>query len=157
MLIRFAIPEDAPTLLRFIQELATYEREPDAVEVDAATLAAQMRSSSPPFECLLAEDGGEAVGFALFFHTYSTWRGKRGIHLEDLWVTPSARKRGIGTALLKELARVTVERGCARLEWAVLDWNELALSFYRGLGAVAMDEWTTMRLDGAALERVATD
>lgn len=156
MRIRFATPDDAPTLLRFIRELAEYEREPDAVEVDAPTLAAQMREDPPPFECLLAEADGATVGFALFFHTYSTWRGKRGIHLEDLWVTPAARKRGVGAALLKELARVTVDRGCARLEWAVLDWNELALGFYRGLGATAMDEWTTMRLDGDALERVAS-
>lgn len=156
MTIRFATPADAPTLLAFIRELAVYEREPDAVEVDAATLAAQMAEPSPPFECLLAEDErGRALGFALFFHTYSTWRGRRGVHLEDLWVTPAARNGGVGRALLVRLAAVARARGCARLEWAVLDWNELAIGFYRGLGARPLDEWTTWRLDGDALAALA--
>lgn len=155
MHIRFATSADAPTVLAFIRELATYEREPDAVEVTVETLAAQMAEPSPPFECLLAEDDGVPVGFALFFHTYSTWRGRRGIHLEDLWVTPSARRRGVGRALLVRLAAVAVERGCARLEWSVLDWNELAHGFYRGLGARPLDEWTVWRLDGAALATLA--
>ena len=149
--IREARPDDAATIHRFICELAAYEREPDAVEVTVEQLAAQLAEGPPPFECLLAEESGEALGMALFFHTYSTWRGRRGIHLEDLWVTPSARRRGIGRALLEALARATVARGCPRLEWSVLDWNELAIGFYRGLGAVPMDEWTTWRLDGDAL------
>ncbi len=157
MQIRFANERDAPTLLRFIRELAAYEREPDAVLVTEATLRDQLAEASPPFECLLAEIDGEPLGFALFFHTYSTWRARRGIHLEDLWVTPSARKRGIGRALLARLAAVAVERGCARLEWAVLDWNELALSFYRGLGAEALSSWTTMRLADGPLAALAAE
>lgn len=154
--LRFATPADAPTVLRFIRELAEYEREPDAVEVSAETLAAQMTEAPPPFECVLAEHEGRAVGFALFFSTYSTWRGRRGIHLEDLWVTPSARGQGVGRALLARLAAIAVERGCARLEWSVLDWNELAMRFYRGLGATPMSEWTTWRLDGEALAALAS-
>ncbi len=154
MLIRLAGPEDASTILRFIRELAAYEREPDAVEVDAQTLAAQLAEPSPPFECLIAEDD-EPVGFALFFSTYSTWRGRRGLHLEDLRVTPNARRRGVGSALLRRLATIAVERGCARLEWAVLDWNELAISFYRGLGATPQDEWTTWRLTDEPLRALA--
>ena len=159
MQIRFAGPEDADVILRFIRELAEYEREPDAVEATVEALAAQMRAPHPPFECLLAERGSETgrepLGMALFFHTYSTWRARQGIHLEDLWVTPDARRLGVGRALLARLAALTVERGCGRLEWSVLDWNELALSFYRGVGAAPMDEWTVWRLDGAALEALA--
>ena len=155
MRIRFATPRDAETILRFIRELAAYEREPDAVEATAEVLAGQLAEDPPPFECLIAELEGEPVGFALFFGTYSTWRARRGIHLEDLWVTPSARRRGVGRALLSRLAAVAVERGCARLEWAVLDWNELAMRFYRGLGASALDEWTTWRLSDAPLRALA--
>ncbi|MCZ7677319.1 MAG: GNAT family N-acetyltransferase [Sandaracinaceae bacterium] len=156
MQIRAATADDAEVILRFIRELAAYEREPDAVEVDRATLAAQLSEPSPPFECLIAEDG-EPVGFALYFGTYSTWRGRRGIHLEDLWVTPRARGRGVGRALLRRLAAIACERGCARLEWAVLDWNELAMSFYRGLGATPMDEWTTWRLSDGPLAALAAE
>lgn len=154
MQLRLAGPEDAETLLRFIEELAIYEREPDAVEVTAAVLAAQLAEATPPFECLLAEQGGAALGFALFFPTYSTWRGRPGIHLEDLFVTPAARGAGVGRALLARLAAIAVERGCARLEWSVLDWNELAMSFYRGLDARPQSEWTVWRLDGEALARL---
>ena len=154
--LRFATATDAGAILRFIQELADYEREPGAVEVTEATLAAQLADATPPFECLIAEDeGGAPLGMALFFHTYSTWRGARGIHLEDLWVTPDARRRGVGRALLERLAQITRERGCPRLEWSVLDWNELAMSFYRGVGAQPMEGWTTWRLDGAALSELA--
>lgn len=150
-MIRFAGPEDAATILAFIRDLADYEREPDAVEVTEAELAAQMREPIPPFECLLAEEDGEPLGFALFFHTYSTWRGRRGVWLEDLFVPPAHRGRGVGAALLTELARIAVDRGCARFEWSVLDWNEPAIRFYRSLGAQPQDEWTRWRLDGAAL------
>lgn len=156
MQIRFATPDDAATILRFIRELATYEREPDAVETTEPTLRAQLAEPTPPFECVIAERDGEPLGFALFFHTYSTWRGRRGIHLEDLWVTPAARKQGIGRALLARVAAIACERGCARLEWAVLDWNELALSFYRGLDAEPLSEWTTMRLAEGALAALAS-
>lgn len=155
MLLRFATADDALTILGFIRELAAYEREPDAVVVTEVELRAQLAEHPPPFECLIAEQGGAAVGFALFFHNYSTWRGRRGIHLEDLWVTPTARRRGVGRALLARVAAIADERGCARLEWAVLDWNEPAIAFYRALGAEAMTEWTTMRLSGSALSRLA--
>lgn len=154
--LRFAGPDDAPTLLAFIRELAAYEREPDAVEVTEATLRAQLASSAPPFECLIAELEGEPAGFALFFHTYSTWRGRRGLWLEDLYVRPARRGEGIGRRLLAALARIARDRGCARFEWSVLDWNEPAIRFYRSLGAVPLDEWTRWRLDGDALEALGT-
>src|SRR5690606_29156708 len=153
--IRFARPEDAPTLFRFIRALADYEREPDAVKTTAEVLAEQMASAAPPFECLLAEEAGRAVGFALFFPNYSTWLGKPGIHIEDLFVVPEARGRGHGKALLCAVAALAVERGCGRLEWAVLDWNEPAIRFYDSLGAKPLSEWTTFRLTGAELDRVA--
>ncbi|MFK7990034.1 MAG: N-acetyltransferase family protein [Sandaracinaceae bacterium] len=153
--VRLATVADADTIHRFIVELAVYEREPDAVEVTPDVLAAQLGASPPPFECLLAFDGATPLGMALFFHTYSTWRGRQGIHLEDLWVTPAARRRGVGRQLMSALAKTAQERDCARLEWAVLDWNELALAFYRGLGATGMNGWTTWRLDGEALTALA--
>ena len=154
--IRFATPDDADTLHRFICGLAEYEKEPDAVEVTAETLRKQLASDASPFECLLAESSGAAVGFALFFTSYSTWRGRPGLYLEDLFVPEKHRGKGYGRALLRELAALTVARGSARLEWAVLDWNAPAIDFYRSLGAQAQEEWTTYRLDGAALERLAS-
>jgi len=155
MSIRPASPDDAPTILRFIEELADYEKEPDAVEVTAEVLRSQLASSRPPFECLIAEDGSEPVGFALFFPTYSTWRGKPGIWLEDLYVTPAARGKGHGAALFRRLGQLCVERGCARLELTALNWNEPALAFYRSWNATPMTEWTTWRLDGDALQKLA--
>ncbi|MBO6938993.1 MAG: GNAT family N-acetyltransferase [Deltaproteobacteria bacterium] len=155
MSIRAANPGDAPTILRFIQELADYEKEPDAVEVTADVLRAQMESERAPFECLIAEEGGEPVGFALFFQTYSTWRGKPGLWLEDLYVTPAARGNGHGAALFKRLGQLCIERDYARLELCALDWNEPALAFYRSWNATPMSEWTTWRLDGEALQRLA--
>lgn len=154
--IRFATHDDAETVHRFICALAEYEREPDAVKVSADSLRAQLRSAAPPFECLLAEAGGEAVGFALFFANYSSWRGRPGIHLEDLFVPIEERGKGHGRALLRRLAQLTVERGGARLEWAVLDWNHSAVDFYARLGASGQAEWTTYRLDGEALEKLAS-
>jgi len=153
--IRFAGVEDAVTLHRFIVALAEYEKEPEAVEVTPAVLAAQMRSARPPFECLLAERDGRAVGLALFFQSYSTWRGRPGLYLEDLFVDESERRAGVGRALLVRLAQVAVERECGRLEWAVLDWNEPAIGFYRSLGAVAQEEWTVHRLADGALRALA--
>lgn len=153
--VRFAAPGDAPVIHRFIRALAEYEREPDAVEVDAEELRRQMQSERPPFECLLAEAAGEAVGFALFFQSYSTWKGRSGLYLEDLFVEPHRRGEGHGLALLRRLAELALERGCARLEWAVLDWNEPALRFYRSLGAEPLAEWTTHRLTGRALAALA--
>jgi GNAT superfamily N-acetyltransferase len=153
--LRFATPADAATIHRFIRELAEYERELQSVQVTVEQLAAQLAAPRPPFECLIAERAGEALGFALFFHSYSTWRGRQGIYLEDLYVTPAARGRGVGQRLLARLAALAVERGCARLEWAVLDWNEPALRFYRALGATALDGWTVHRLTDAALAALA--
>lgn len=153
--IRFATASDAETIHAFIVELAIYEREPDAVEVTPEVLRAQLCADRPPFECLIAEDAGAPVGMALFFPTYSTWRGRPGIHLEDLYVRPAFRGRGHGVALLRRLAALTLERGGARLEWAVLDWNEPAIRFYEALGARPQGEWTTWRVDREALRSLA--
>ncbi|MEZ4242018.1 MAG: GNAT family N-acetyltransferase [Myxococcota bacterium] len=152
--IRDATPADAALVHALIVELAVYEREPDAVEATPASLEAQLRAEVPPFRCLVLEDEGEGVGFALYFPTYSTWRGLPGIHLEDLYVRPAFRGRGHGKALLAELARRTEALGGGRLEWAVLDWNQPAIDFYEALGAVAQDQWRTFRLDGEALARL---
>lgn len=153
--IRRAEVRDASIIHRLICELATYEREPDAVEVSPAQLEAQLGADAPPFECLVAEADALVVAFALYFHNYSTWRGRPGLYLEDLFVTPSHRGRGIGRRLLVELAKIASERGCARMEWSVLDWNEPAIGFYRALGAEPMDEWTVFRLTGSALDELA--
>src|SRR5262245_10946883 len=153
--IRFAGPDDAHTIHAFIVALGTYEHEPDAVEVTPDILRAQMSAPRPPFECLLAELAGAPVGFALFFHNYSTWRGQPGIYLEDLYVDEAHRGTGVGTALLRRLAGVAVERGCARLEWAALDWNAPAIGFYEGLGAEAQRRWILFRLTDEPLARLA--
>lgn len=156
--IRFAGPADAETIHRFVCELAVYEKEPDAVEATVDDYRRQLAAERPPFECLIAEIEGRPVGFALFFHNYSTWRGRPGLYLEDLFVPPAERGRGVGKALLARLARVAVDRGCARMEWWVLDWNTPAIGFYEALGARSMHEWTTYRLtDGALAALAATD
>jgi GNAT superfamily N-acetyltransferase len=153
--IRAATPADVPAILRFVRELATYEREPDAVEAQEVDLHAALFGERPAAEAVLAEVDGEAVGFALFFHNFSTWTGRRGLYLEDLYVTPAARGQGVGRALLRHLARLAVERGCARFEWSVLDWNAPAIAVYRAIGAVGMEEWTVQRLSGESLRRFA--
>lgn len=153
--VRLAGADDARLIHGFICELARYEREPDAVEATPASLRADLGRDPPPFECLIAEIDAEPVGFALFFHNYSTWRGRRGLYLEDLFVSERHRGRGAGRALLARVARLAAERNCARMEWAVLDWNQPAIDFYRSLGAEPLDEWTLFRLTGAALERLA--
>jgi len=153
--LRHAVPADAPTLLALIRALAAYEREPDAVETTVDVLAAQLAAPEPPFAALLAEEDGVVLGFALHFQTYSTWRGRVGVHLEDLFVVPEARGRGVGVALLAALARHAVAIGAARLEWSVLDWNRPAIDFYERLGAQPLGEWTTWRLDRDALVRLA--
>jgi GNAT superfamily N-acetyltransferase len=150
--IRFATPADAHILLGFIHALAEYERQPDAVRVTEETLRTQLSEAHPPFECLIAEHEGAAVGFALFFSSYSTWLGKRGLWLEDLFVLPEQRKHGVGGALLRRIGELAIERDCGRLEWSVLDWNQLAIDFYVGLGARIMTEWRICRVEGAALQ-----
>ncbi len=152
MPIRPAQETDLDTIIELIHALADYEREPDAVELERETLRRHLFGPRPYAEVLIAEtDAGESAGFALFFHNFSTWKGKPGIWLEDLFVRPELRGHGYGRALLASLAALAVERDCGRLEWSVLDWNEPSIGFYRSLGALAMDEWTTYRLTGDAL------
>ncbi len=153
--IRPATERDLPEVLAFIRELAVYERLEREFVATQADLASALFGPRPYAEVIFACLDGTAVGFALFFHNFSTFIGKPGIYLEDLFVRPEARGLGIGRRLLRWLARATLERGCARLDWAVLDWNEASIGFYRSLGAVAQDEWTIFRLSGAALERLA--
>ena len=153
--VRPATPADVPVILRFVRELAAFEREPDAVTATESMLAAALFGESPAAEAVLAEREGEPVGFALFFHNFSTWEGRRGLYLEDLYVTPAERGQGAGAALLRHLAALAVARGCARFEWSVLDWNEDAIAFYRAMGAVGQDEWTVQRVSGDALARLA--
>ncbi len=152
---RAALPSDVPVILRFIQGLAEYEKLSHACVATQAELSATLFGAHPYAEVLLASWYGEPVGFALFFHSYSTFLAKPGIYLEDLFVEPSVRGKGLGKALLSHLARVAVDRGCGRLEWSVLDWNEPSIQFYKSLGAVAMDEWTGYRLTGEALTALA--
>ena len=153
--LRPARPDDAAPLLALIKGLAAYEREPDAVETTEADLRAQLATDPPPFRCLIAEWEGAPAGFCLFFQSYSTWRGRPGIYLEDLFVLPELRGRGIGKALLAALARHTLAIDGRRLEWAVLDWNAPAIAFYESLGAAPLSEWTTWRLDREALRALA--
>ncbi|MBK02420.1 MAG: GNAT family N-acetyltransferase [Actinomycetota bacterium] len=157
IIIRFATADDAHTICALIKGLAEYEREPDAVEATPESISTQLRLPQPPFECLLAEAAGEVRGFALFFYNYSTWRGKQGIHLEDLFVPEQHRGAGIGKLLLATLARIAQERGCPRLDWQVLDWNQLAIDFYEILGATVMHDWLPCRLQGSELSALATE
>jgi GNAT superfamily N-acetyltransferase len=153
--IRPAVRADVPLLLELIGELADYERLRDEVVLDAALLEQHLFGDRPSAEAVLAEVDREAVGYALFFPTFSTFLGRPGMWLEDLFVRPARRGAGIGGALLAHVAELAVARGCGRLEWSALDWNEPALAFYRGLGARRMGEWQLHRLDGAALAAVA--
>ncbi len=148
--------EDIPLVLSFIRELAEYERMADQVVATEATLAEELFGVHPVAEVLLGYEGAAPVGFAVFFHNFSTFVGRRGLYLEDLFVRPEHRGKGYGRAFLVELARIAVSRGCGRFEWAVLDWNEPAIQFYKKLGAVAKDEWTVFRVDGAALTALAS-
>lgn len=152
--IRPATPADIPLILALIRELAAYERQPDAVVATEELLREHLFGDRPRVECVIGEVDGTPQGFALFFHNYSTWHGWPGLYLEDLFVRPAARGAGLGKALLMHLARLAVERGCKRLEWSVLDWNEQAMGFYRSLGAQPMSEWTTWRLTGEALDKL---
>ena len=137
--------------IQLVRDLATYERAPDAVKATPEQLRAALFGPQPAAYALVAETGGEVVGFALYFLNFSTWEGVHGIYLEDLYVMPEHRGTGLGKALLKSLAQIAVERGYARFEWWVLDWNTPSIDFYRRLGAVPMDEWTVYRLTGDAL------
>lgn len=156
--VRPAEPDDVPTLLRFVRDLATYEREPDAVEASEDMLRDALFAPAPAVFAHVVEhadgDGWVAAGFAVWFLNFSTWKGRHGIYVEDLYVDPAYRGLGYGRLLLEELARVCVERGYGRLEWWVLDWNSPAIGFYRKLGAEAMDEWTVHRVTGEALQRL---
>lgn len=153
--VRAATPADVPEILRFIRALADYEHLAHMVVASEEKLRATLFGARPAAEVLLAELDGRGAGFALYFHSYSTFLAQPGIFLEDLFVDPAARKHGVGRALLSRLAQVTIERGCARLEWAALDWNRLAIDFYLGLGAESMSEWTTFRMTGDSLRTLA--
>ena len=153
--IRTATADDAGLVLDFIRALAEYERQSQAVEVTEAVLREQLAASVPPFECLLAQLDAEPAGFALFFHNYSTWRGKRGIWLEDLFVLPAQRRQGVGGALLQRVAAIALERDCARFEWSVLDWNEPAIAFYHSFGTQLLPEWILCRVSDTALQQLA--
>jgi GNAT superfamily N-acetyltransferase len=153
--IRVAGVEDAPIIADLIRELAVYEKLEDQARATAEDLRRHLFGDRPAAEVLLAEVDGRPVGFALFFPTFSTFRGQPGLYLEDIFVRPEHRGRGIGKALLSTIARIAVDRGCGRLEWSVLDWNAPSIAFYRAQGAVPMDEWTVYRLADSALLALA--
>jgi GNAT superfamily N-acetyltransferase len=154
--IRLADEADVPLILSFIRGLAEYERLLDECVATESALREHLFGPRPYCEVLIAELAAEPVGFALYFFNYSTFLARPGLYLEDIFVLPNRRRQGVGQALLRRLAQIAVERGCGRLEWSVLDWNEPAIAFYRRLGARLLDEWTTCRLDGAALKAVAS-
>jgi GNAT superfamily N-acetyltransferase len=153
--IRHAVPSDLPTIMQFIRDLAEYEKLDHEVRFVEETLGDHLFGARPMAEVIIGEVSGHPQGFALFFHNFSTFEGRPGIYLEDLFVRPEARGAGLGKALLVELAKLAVERRCARLEWWVLDWNTPSIGFYKKLGARPMDEWTVMRVDGPALHELA--
>jgi GNAT superfamily N-acetyltransferase len=152
--IRPAGPDDIGELLALIHELAVYEKAPEAAVATPDLIHKALFGERPTAEAMIAEWQGEPAGFALFFHNFSTWLGKPGLYLEDLFVRENMRGKGIGKALLLHLAGIARDRGCGRMEWSVLDWNTPAIDFYKSLGAEAMGEWTVYRLDAAALERL---
>jgi GNAT superfamily N-acetyltransferase len=153
--IRSATIADVPLILQLIKDLATYERAPDDVTATEERLKEVLFGNKPAAEVRLAFAGDGPVGFAVFFHNFSTWLGKPGLYLEDLFVDPKQRGHGYGRALLADLARIAHERGCGRMEWAVLDWNEPAIGFYRKLGATPMHEWTVFRLSEREIAELA--
>jgi GNAT superfamily N-acetyltransferase len=154
---RFATIEDVTLIRQFINELAEYERLSHECVVTEESLRQTLFGPKPFAEVVLAHVEGEAVGFALFFHNFSTFLGKPGLYLEDLYVRPHARGNGVGKALMRYLANIAVERGYGRFEWSVLDWNEPSIEFYKTLGAIAKADWITMRLTGGALDKLARD
>jgi GNAT superfamily N-acetyltransferase len=154
--IRRAAETDLPDILSMIRALAEYENAaPGAVSATEAQLRESLFGAHPGAEVLIASIGDAVAGFALFFHNFSTWRGRRGLYLEDLFVWPEMRRRGVGKALLVELCRIAMERGCPRLDWLVLDWNQPAIDFYRSIGAITLEDWTTFRLGEAAMRALA--
>jgi len=155
--IRLAQPDDVPVILALIHELAEYERAPNEVIATENLLRENLFGPNPAAEVLLGEANNEPVCFALFFHNFSTWMGRRGLYLEDLFVRPERRGNGYGRALLVRLAQIARERECGRMEWAVLDWNEPAIQFYRKLGALPNDDWTIFRLTRDAIARLAEE
>lgn len=155
--IRSATIDDAPLVLMLIRGLAEYERLAHEAVATEADIRESLFGTRPAAEVLIAETGGEPAGFALFFHNYSTFLGRRGLYLEDLFVFPAFRGRGIGRALMVRLAQIAVERNCGRFEWWVLDWNEPSIRFYESLGARAMSDWTVYRLTGEPLKQLARE
>jgi GNAT superfamily N-acetyltransferase len=153
--IRTATPADIPQILTFIRALAAYEREPDAVTATEEDLLKHGFGSNPFYFCLIAELDGQPAGFAFYFFNYSTWKGRPGLYLEDLFVQPEFRGLGVGKALLEKVAAVAVENDCPRLQWEVLDWNTPAIDFYRAMGAEFLDTWRNVRVSGDALRRLA--
>jgi GNAT superfamily N-acetyltransferase len=153
-MIRAAVPADLSVIAQLIRELAEYERLADKVILDEARLGEHLFGARPYAEVLLAEDAAGVVGLALFFHSYSSFGGRPGIYLEDLFVRPAARGKGFGKGLLLALTRLAVERDCCKVEWSVLKWNEPSIRFYEALGAKPQDEWTVYRLDAAAITRL---
>jgi len=155
--IRPATRADVPQILAFIRALAAYEREPEAVTASEAGLERDGFGPNPFYSCLMAEHNGHPAGFALYFFNYSTWLGRPGLYLEDLFVAPELRGLGIGKALLRKVAAIALEKGCLRLQWEVLDWNTPAIEFYRAMGAEFLDEWRNVRVSGEALGRLAAE
>jgi GNAT superfamily N-acetyltransferase len=157
--LRPATPTDVPQILQFIRDLAKYEREPDAVHATEADLLRDGFGETKRFDCIIAELKQACaivpVGFALYFHNYSTWRGHAGIHIEDLYVNPEHRGKGIGKALLTRVAAIAVAEGCSRLQWDVLEWNTPAIGFYRQMGAQILMDWRTMRVTGEELQALS--
>jgi GNAT superfamily N-acetyltransferase len=154
--IRPAEARDIPLIVQLIRELAEYEREPDKAVATDEDIRRDGFSANARFRVLIAEWGGKAAGFALFLYNYSTWLGRAGLYLEDLFVRPEFRGKGIGKALLVHLAKIAVEEGCGRFEWQGLNWNTPALEFYKSLGARLMDDWSTMRVTGEPLKKLAS-
>jgi GNAT superfamily N-acetyltransferase len=153
--IRSATRGDVGTILDFVRALAKYEREPDAVMATEADLLRDGFGEQPYFSCVIAEEDGAPAGFAFYFFDYSTWLGRPGLYLEDIFVHPEFRGKGIGKALLQRVAAIAVEKGCARMKWEVLDWNQPAIDFYAAMGAEFLDTWRNVRLSGEALRRLA--
>jgi len=153
--IRPATPQDARLILDFVHDLAEYERAPEQAIATEADILRDGFGANPKFKCVIAEWDGQPAGFAFYFYNYSTWQGRPGLYLEDLFVRPQFRGKGIGKALLIYLAQVAVRENCGRFQWQVLDWNQPAIDFYESLGAKKLSEWITMRVEGEDIERLA--